>query len=130
MARVLLKIIPGGEMTWRCVALACVFVFAQAGEAKGKDRVTTDTFNEMIDANDDASARLTDKLETRPSRKRAAEFAGEVISEKAPQAGPRNPFRYNPFVKEDDVYVKGVHDDLEGREPAADAADLSQTGWH
>lgn len=117
-------------MMLKCLALACVFVFAQAGEASGKDRVSTDAFNEMIDANEDASARLTRKLETRPARKRATEFSGEVISEKAPQQGARNPFRYNPFVKEDDVYVKGVHDDLEAREPAADAADLSQTGWH
>lgn len=115
-------------MTYRCVALACVLLFAQAGFAK-KPAVTTDAFNEMIEANDGEAGKLTDRFGSRSvsSITKADQFKGEVISEKAPEGG-RNPFRYNPFIREDDVYVKGVTDDLEAEEPQGASADLGRVG--
>lgn len=100
-------------------------------EAIAIDRVSKDSLNEMIESNAQEETSLRDRFDSRqPSSRfapRSAEFEGETVGAR-PEGTARNPFRYNPFVREDDVLVRGAREIFEEGPSQGESADLRRVG--
>lgn len=74
--------------------------------AFAKEEVSTDSFNQMISEGNVAERDIRTKTRNITSTG-GATFKGEVITV---VDSKRNPVKYNPFIEDDDVEVKSVHE--------------------